>query len=142
MQSRIPLPTDNIYKFYALFGLLLFLACIYAFVNIYQTYNEKLFKRHVEIQTLQDVKSPSAAQIATKEVLEKQSEIDSSDKKTYLNFIGIFLSVAIGLMIFGFHQWHTKIQPLQDEAFKKNLEKTELEIRALKKQINQRFTNR
>jgi len=25
MESKIPLPTDNIYKFYALFGLLLFI---------------------------------------------------------------------------------------------------------------------
>ena len=32
MESKIPLPTDNIYKFYALFGLLLF---IFAFGGCY-----------------------------------------------------------------------------------------------------------
>lgn len=142
MQSRVPLPTDNIYKFYALFGLFLFLACTYVFVNLQQSFNEKVFKRHIELKTLQDIEQMNAAQLATKEVLEKQAEIDSSDKKFFLNSIALFFSIAILLMIFGFYQWHKKIQPQQDEAFKRNIDKIEMEIKLLKKQINQNPTRR
>lgn len=142
MQSRVPLPTDNIYKFYAIFGLLLFLACTYAFVNIQQSFNEKAFKRHVELKTLQDIKKPNATQLATKEILEKQAKIDSSDKKFFINSVAFFISAAISLMIFGFYQWHTKIQPLQDEALKRSLDKVEMEIKILRKQLNRNPTRR
>ncbi len=137
MQSRVPLPTDNIYKFYALFGLLLFLSCTYAFVNLQQSYNERIFKRHVELKTLQDITELNATQLATREILERQAKIDASDKKFFLNSIAVFFSIAILLMFYGFQQWHTKIQPQQDEILKRNLDKIDLEIKMLKKQINQ-----
>lgn len=142
MQSRVPLPTDNIYKFYALFGLLLFLSCTYTFVNLQQSYNERAFKRHVELKTLQDLKELNATQSATKEILERQAKIDSSDKEFFLNSIAIFFSIAILLMFFGFHQWHTKIQPQQDEILKRSLDKVDIEIKLLKKQINQQSIKR
>jgi hypothetical protein len=142
MQSKVPLPTDNIYKFYSLFGLFLFLSCVYVFVNLHQDYNQKAFKRYLESETLRSLKSLDATQIATKNILEMQNKIDASDKKFFLQIIGGVLGISLLLMGYGFHQWHTKIQPQQDKAIEKNLEKLDLEIRSLKMQITKTTSGR
>lgn len=142
MQSKVPLPTDNIYKFYSLFGLFLFLSCVYVFVNLHQGYNQKAFKTYLELETLKSLKSLDATQIATKNILETQSKIDVSDKKFFLHAIGGVLGISLLLMSYGFYQWHTKIQPLQDKTIEKNLEKLDLEIRNLKTQITKANSGR
>ncbi len=135
MNSKIPVPTDNIYKFYALFGLLLFLSCVYAFVNLYQDYNQKAFKRYIDLKTLESFKTLDSNQSATKFVLEKQSKIDAADKEFFLSVIGGAVATSWLLMAYGFYQWHTKIQPQQDRMAEKQLEKADLEIKILKKEI-------
>jgi len=142
MQSKVPLPTDNIYKFYSLFGLFLFLSCIYVFVNLHNDYNQKAFKAYLELETLKSLKSSDATQIATKNILETQIKIDASDKKFFLHSIGGVLAISLLLMSYGFYQWHTKIQPQQDKAIEKNLEKLDLEIRSLKTQITKANSGR
>ena len=81
MQSRIPLPTDNIYKFYALFGLLLLIASIALFVSTYSTFQIRASDRFVELSVLSELKSPSIEQKAKKQLLEALTEVDKSDKK-------------------------------------------------------------
>lgn len=135
MQSKVPLPTDNIYKFYALFGLLLFLSCVYAFTSLYHSYNEKAFNRYIELEVLNSVNELTPVQIATKKVLEEQKGIDASDKQFFLGVIGGAITVSLLLMSYGFFRWHTKIQPQQDKTIEQQIEKTDLEIKALNKQI-------
>lgn len=47
------------------------------------------------------------------------------------------LGFAICIIALGFFRWHTKIQPLQDELIRKQLDKVELEIKVIRKQLNQ-----
>ncbi|WP_318487228.1 hypothetical protein [Photobacterium leiognathi] len=121
MQSKIPLPTDNIYKFYALFGLLLLFASTFAFLSIHHSYNEQGYKNYVELKVLEELPDLTKEQEARKFILEKQNEISISDKKFFLDIIGFF-------------QWHAKIQPIQDEIVSKQLEKLDVEIKLLKQQ--------
>ncbi len=51
MESKIPIPTDNIYKFYALFGLVILISCIAAFLYVYSSTNELIFKKAIEYQS-------------------------------------------------------------------------------------------
>lgn len=131
MHSKIPIPTDNIYKFYALFGLFMFLASGYVFIQIHFMYNDLAYKNFVEYEVLKDAKNPTKAQEAERVMHERKIEIAIANKKTFLRATGAFMGIAIYLMIFGFFKWHRVIQPIQDQIMKKQLEKLELEIKML-----------
>jgi hypothetical protein len=133
MESRTPLPTDNIYKFYALFGLVLFLASIFAFLNIHNSYNERAFARYIETETLNGLSDLNLEQQLRKNVLDTQEKLDSSDKNFYLHVLGGALAIAMLLMAYGFYSWHTKIQPMQDELARRQLAKLGMEIDSLRR---------
>jgi hypothetical protein len=132
MDSKIPLPTDNIYKFYALFGLTLLFACVYAFVQLYNTYSTQATKRYIELQTLSAIAKPTAEQTAKLTIIKNQELIAASDKAFFLKALGLIIGAALILLIYGFYQWHRKIQPLQDQMISMQLEKLNLEIEAMK----------
>ncbi len=52
MPHKVPTPTDNIYKTYALFGQALLLAYLLAFVSIYDTQLDRGFDIYQELETL------------------------------------------------------------------------------------------
>jgi len=132
MESRIPLPTDNIYKFYALFGLLLFVFSFgAAIVNNYST-NDQIFEIVVELETLKSLPNPNAVDVVKKGVLERKLEIVKSDKQFYKYAVAAIVAIATLMMLFGFERWHKQIQPLQDEVAKLQLEKLRAEIQELK----------
>ncbi|WP_062266415.1 hypothetical protein [Endozoicomonas arenosclerae] len=135
MQSKVPVPTDNIFKFYALFGLLLFIATAFMFVQSHQNYNDKAFDRYIELQALKNIETLSKEQEAKRFILEAQKDIDTSDKKFFMNIIALFFLISMALMIYGFMSWHKKIQPLQDQISKKSLQKLNYEIELIKAQI-------
>ena len=138
MQSKVPLPTDNIYKFYALFGLFILFLCMLAFVTTYNVHTGVAFQVHEELQVLNKVEKPSRSQIVRKEVLERKEEINTENKKSYMTVISKGFTIAIILITFGFIAWHYKVQPLQDELSKKHIEKLDLELSALRKQARHR----
>ena len=136
MQSRIPLPTDNIYKFYALFGLLLLISSMVLFVSTYSAFQTRASDRFIELSVLSELKSPSVEEKARKKLLEALSEVDKSDKQTYLVFIGIFIFIAGALIWYGFRKWHKEIQPKQDLLLSLEIEKMRLEVKTLNKSQN------
>lgn len=123
MQTRIPLPTDNIYKFYALFGLLVFISSMVLFVTTYTTFQSRSVERTIELSVLTNLETLSAKQKATKEVLEVLAVVDKSDKKTFLRYIGVFLSIGLLLIYYGFRKWHKEIQPKQDKLLDLEIKK-------------------
>lgn len=136
MNTKIPLPTDNIYKFYAMFGLLLMFLSMWAFVTTYNTYLERAFNLTEELETLNGLKELTPKQVSRKIILEKKKEIDPLNKSFFMSVVSSSLGVSIFLMIFGFFKWHTKIQPIQDKISAAHLQKLELEVQVLNKQIN------
>lgn len=52
MESRVPLPTDNIFKFYALFGLLLTIFSAGSVLYVNKSTNDLAFEIAVEYETL------------------------------------------------------------------------------------------
>ena len=131
MESRIPLPTDNIFKFYALFGLFLFAFAIGEGLYLTKSHNEFLMASVVEVEGLREVEKPSAAQKARKAVLERLMEVERTDNTFLGNLLVALATGAFFLMIYGFQQWHTKIQPLQDEISQLQLKKLRLEMEQL-----------
>ncbi|MBI3440965.1 MAG: hypothetical protein HY052_04055 [Proteobacteria bacterium] len=128
MENRIPLPTDSLYKFCALFGILLF---VFGFgTSIYITYstNELLFKSDIEYESIRLLKDPTPVDIAKQRGIEKRVEVALSDKKFFLYSLGTIIAGALFLMIYGFSKWYRVTQPIQDETARLELEKLRKEV--------------
>ena len=133
MESNIPLPTDNIYKFYALFGLLLFVFCASAIIYTEHSTNDFLFQTDVELESVKQITNPSPLDVTRKAFLEKRIEVAISDRRTNVGAIGVFLAISIGSMVFGFWKWQMKVQPDQDKMMRLQLEKLQYEVDHLAK---------
>ncbi len=133
MESKIPLPTDSIYKFYALFGLLLFISSMASALYVSRSTNELLFVSAIEYETLAAIKNPAPVEVAKKIGINKRVEIALTDRKFLIYLIGVIAGGAIIFMIYGFRKWHRIIQPIQDEISRLQLEKLKFEIQDLRK---------
>lgn len=133
MESPIPLPTDNIYKFYALFGLSLFIFCAAASIYTARTTNETILQTVVENAAISDTNSPEA--VVRKQVLERRYELAVGERKATDKLLtgGVFLGTA--LMILGFASWQLKTQPVQDEIAKLQRDKLRYELEQLQKPV-------
>lgn len=132
MENRVPLPTDNIYKFYALFGLLLFIFAAGSSMYINSSTNDLLFESIPKLKALEEIEKPTAAQQSTRESLERKIEIAIEDKdglSTASTWLACFGAL---MMVLGFWKWHTEIQPRQDEFAELELEKLRHEVEQLK----------
>lgn len=134
MQSKVPLPTDNIYKFYALFGLLLLIASFYLFMSNYNDHRTRQHNRLIEISKLEAIGSLSKEQASLKELLNVQEKIDQENRKYYSKWISFFIALSIILIGYGFLMWQFIVQPKQDKLLELNTEKLEIELKILKKQ--------
>ena len=132
MQPRIPLPTDNIYKFYSLLGLLLLISSMAIFVSTYSSFHSKSAERFIELSVLNELESLEVKQKARKKSLEKAIKRDKTDNNFYLSFLSLLIIAGLFLMLFGFWKWHRSIQPKQDRLLDLEIEKAELEIKILK----------
>ncbi|MBX3659825.1 MAG: hypothetical protein KF740_15440 [Ramlibacter sp.] len=134
MESKIPLPTDNIYKFYALFGLLVFIFSIGAMLYSTRSSNELLTNLMVERETLKEVVVPAAGQIARIEVIDRLLEVGKSDK-TFLRWaLATLFVLGLWSAFYGFKTWHQKIQPIQDELISLQLRKLKVEVANLERE--------
>ncbi|MBJ6136392.1 MULTISPECIES: hypothetical protein [Marinobacter] len=128
MENRVPLPTDNIYKFYALFGLLLIIFSIGAMLYVNQSTNDLAFEVAVEYETLKADPMRSVADEARFTVLERKLEIAGLNKKTFMICLSVIIAAGSFMVWYGFKKWHTEVQPVQDEIARLNLVKLRREL--------------
>jgi hypothetical protein len=137
------IPTDNLYKFIAIFGLLISLTGTYLFQNNFQEINSEidkldieyeqikvknpfykkilLLKDSLEINKVIEFKTDSVSFIKRYRKLENRVNSLKHDLQVYI-FI-IFL--GIGISIFGFCKWYIKLQIYQDKIVKNEASKLE-----------------
>ena len=128
MESRIPLPTDNIYKFYALFGLLLAIFGIGAILYVNKSTNDLAFEVAVEFETLKADPVRTVSQEARFQVLQKKLEIARTNKYTFLYSLAVLIGIGVIMVWYGFKKWHTEVQPIQDEMARLSLKKLKQEV--------------
>lgn len=128
MESQIPIPTDNIFKFYALFGLLTLVFSLGSSIYLTKSTNELLFTAVVELETLKALPHPSPVDEVRKQVLQRKIEIASDDKKTLQAGCGILAGFAVVALVYGFCKWHSEIQPVQDELARLQVRKLQAEV--------------
>lgn len=132
MESKIPVPTDNIFKFYALFSLLLLIFSLGAALYIQRSANELAIAVLPDLETLKQAKELSPRDEVRMHVLDRQLEVSASDKKLFLQGLGFLMAISVVGIWHGFRRWHTVIQPLQDEHAKVQLELAKLQLEKLK----------
>ena len=130
--NRIPLPTDNIYKFYALFGLLLIIFSIGSTVLLSKSTNEKVYKYVVELeQSYRGVESQDQ-ETDRQKVLKKLIDIEAKDRKELTRWLDVLSVVGTAVMVLGFVAWQTKIQPIEDELRSLQRDKLKLEVEKMR----------
>lgn len=128
MDSRIPLPTDNIYKFYALFGLLLIVFSMGAVIYSVNSVNGLVYETGVEYAVLESTPSRSVAQEARFKMLDKRLEVAQKDKEFYASSLSIVMGLGVVMLIYGFWKWHAEVQPIQDEMARLTLKKLKQDV--------------
>lgn len=138
MQDKISIPTDNIYKFYALFSLLLLIVTVSAAIYVMNFTNELIIKNLIEIQTIDaeiepmDAPDPTSPQLTRRAILKWQVESAQSDRITYWLVLGVLLGLSLSGMYYGFSKWHKEVQALNDEVVRVQLEIAKLQLAKLK----------
>ncbi len=130
MQNKVPLPTDNIYKFFALFGLILFIFSLGATIYIAKEANVQLIDIAIQLDNTNNNFSDE-----TKGIIEGYREVIVADREYFESkLVGLAMFGAL-LGLFGFLIWMVKIQPQQDKlvAFQLKKYKYEVEVEQSKK---------
>ncbi len=136
MESRIPVPTDNVYKFYALFSLLVLVFSMGAIIYSNKATNDLVFNALVELEALKAGGEPPALTAARKSVLERRVEVASSDHDFVVNVLSAFSGFAICGIYYGFAKWHKEVQPVIDETAKVQLDIAKLQLEKLRRELS------
>jgi hypothetical protein len=132
MESKIPLPTDNIYKFIALFSLILFISGFGTVIYATNATNAMAFEHWVEVETLRALETPTLEQATRLQALEKKIEVAVDDKDAYRSLAIFMIAAGTVGMVFGFGYWHLRIQPRVDQMAATQLEIAKLQLLSLK----------
>ncbi|MEJ8856967.1 hypothetical protein WKW79_20495 [Variovorax robiniae] len=126
--DKLPLPTDNIYKFYALFGLLMFIFSIGAALVQNRATNTRIYELSLEAEAAAQAPDKVGKPSLKSQMLERLLEVERGDKKaiTY-GLVGLIVA-GFYLMLYGFWKWHREVQPIQDELVRLQLQKLRREV--------------
>lgn len=135
MESRIPVPTDNIYKFYALFGLLLVVFSLGAVFYVVDSTNDKVFNTVPELSALHELPQPSAADKVKIALLERKLTIAQSNKDFLTGAAGVLCAMGLCIATFGFVKWHRDVQSHLDKLAQVQLEIAKLQLVKLQREV-------
>lgn len=138
MLDRVPVPTDNIYKFIALFSLVALIFSAWQMLSITAAANEVALKIYPEIEELKSIDTRSRVQEAKLVILERQLEVVVEDRRTLTWVLTGIVAFACFGIIYGFGAWHYRVQPLVDAHNRAQLELLLLQVEKLKLE-NQRI---
>ncbi|MBG0843990.1 hypothetical protein H3222_02075 [Pseudomonas chengduensis] len=135
MENRIPLPTDSLYKFVALFSMSLVIGAFYLTFYASDSSNAVIYDNWSELASLESLKEPNTEQAARKQLLEKRIEVAVEDRKTFVN-LAVFLAMigTLGVYI-GFAFWIRKQQKVADQMAQNQLELSRLQLLALRHEL-------
>lgn len=132
MLDRVPVPTDNIYKFIALFSLVVLVFSFWQVISVTTASNAIVIKNYPEIVELQSLEVRTLAQEAKLAVLEREKEVVVNDRKLFVNILSWVIAFAFYGIIYGFWVWRREIQPMVDAQNKAQLELLQLQVEQLR----------
>ncbi|HBO1048223.1 hypothetical protein [Pseudomonas aeruginosa] len=135
MENKIPLPTDSLYKFVALFSMTIVIGAFYLAFYAGESSNAVVYENWSELASLQSLEKPNAEQAARKEMLERKIEIAVENRKTLVK-LAAFLAGGGTLGVYvGFAFWIRKQQKVADQIAENQLELSRLQLLALRHEL-------
>lgn len=128
MEKLIPLPTDSLYKFCAMFGLLIIIFCIGSLLYVNESTNNFIFEVAIDYDLLKKNKNRTEIEAAQFDLLEKKFNLIKENKSFYSNSIVLLFVFGILMTSYGFKQWYLLIQPSQDEIIRLTIKKLKQEV--------------
>lgn len=132
MLDRVPVPTDNIYKFIALFSLVVLVFSFWQVISVTTASNAIVMKNYPEIEELKSLDVRTRAQDAKLAVLEREKEVVVTDRKLFVKILSWVIGFAFYGIIYGFWVWRREIQPMVDAQNKAQLELLQLQVEKLR----------
>lgn len=129
MNPKIPVPTDNIYKFFATFGLVLMAVSLTLMVLNSHTANEEIWQKAETYFDLQERNDPRKSD--REELIESKINIAIQNREVGRWFLAGVFNIGLVLSGFGFFKWVRKVQPIHDEILELQRNKLKLEVEAL-----------
>jgi chromosome condensin MukBEF MukE localization factor len=133
--NNLSVPTDNVFKFYALFSLVGLLFCFGSIIVLGDKTNEIIFSHADELELLKVVQSPNKAQQIRLATIQKKVDIAVSNHKFLIAMISLGSAISVFGMAYGFRRWHTNVQRPNDEAARVQLETSRLQLAKLKAEL-------
>lgn len=135
MQPSLPVPTDNIYKFSCLFGLVLIVSAVIAIASVYSS---SLDRKIVYVQAVIALDSKAERTKQEEDSLKLNRLLIDVTKKNE-DYVNIWLGVVIGFGLclsgFGAMQWHRTIQRRDDQLAELQIQKLQAEIAKIQAEI-------
>lgn len=131
LSSSANIPTDNIYKFLTLFGLVLVIFGCYIFTSTNDNFNNKYIDSLISKSKLELIKDPNSYELKQIEALEKKIELLVADKPFYIRFSTIITAFGTSFMVYGFKKWYFDLQPKLDELLDLQLKKAKAEVKEI-----------
>lgn len=136
MQPSLPIPTDNIYKFSCLFGLVLIVSAIFAFVTSYSSSLDRTVKYSEVVIPLEAKAERSKSEENLLAMNRKLIEVTKSNEKAANWAIGVLLAIGLGLSVYGARKWHEVIQDRDNQMAELQLRKLASEVAKLEAEAN------
>lgn len=140
MTPSLSAPTDNIYKFIAIFGLAIILASVLSYTAIYTSSLDRKVGYKEKIIAIETKSEKTKEDIATLDLNNTLFKVTKDNERFAGGAIFTIFFVGIGLSIYGFSKWKTKIQAhddavatLQKEKLQSEIDKLKIEIKNLEK---------
>ena len=127
MTPGFSIPTDNIYKFYALLGLALVISSMLAFVYVYDSHRAQVIEWSEEIRQLSYKKSHTEGESERIDNLQHLIDVEGSNKEFYMTVIGAVGGSGISIGIIGLVVWQFRVQPRSDRLLDLQIKSLELE---------------
>ncbi|MBN2729937.1 MAG: hypothetical protein JXR53_12000 [Bacteroidales bacterium] len=128
MNEKMIMPTDSLYKFYAIFGLSLIIFCLGALVYNNNMRNARIIEAQMKRADLEERSTLNSADSLKLRTLKMDVEITVSNDNFYTIALGVILSIGIMVAIYGFNKWQVKIQNIEDEMKVYQLKKIKNDI--------------
>jgi len=128
MQPSVPVPTDNIYKFACLFGLVLIVSALFCFVNSYSTSLDRKIKYSEVVIPLEAKPERTKAEEQLLALNKKLIEVTRDNESTANTAIGVVLALGIFLSAYGAVKWHKVVQVRDDQLAELQLRKLAAEV--------------
>lgn len=132
MLDRVPVPTDNIYKFIALFSLVALIFSCWQMISVTTASNAIVIKNYPEIEELKSLEARTRAQEARLAVLEREKEVVVKERTLFVIILSGVIAFAFYGIIYGFWVWRRDVQPMVDAQNKAQLELLQLQIEKLR----------